>query len=146
MIKYSSCPEFDKDFKKLHKKYPSLDKDFEDLKKIMDLNPIIPMAEQISWLGEEIIIPIYKARKVVCKSLKSNSKIRVIYAYDEASEMIQFIEFVEIYTKSDKDMEDRERIKKYYSNKSSLSAQSQMITNNPSFAFIENEPDIYDDC
>ena len=120
MIRFSKCSEFDKDFQKLHKKYPSLNKDFDDLKKIMELNPIIAMAEQISWLGEEIVLPIYKARKVACKSLKSNNKIRVIYVYDEANEMIQFIEFVEIYTKSDKETEDRDRIKKYYSNKLSL--------------------------
>lgn len=120
MIRFTTCPEFDKDFKKLHKKYPSLDKDFDDLKNAMTVNPIPLMTEKINWLGEDITLTIYKVRKFFCKSLKSNSKIRVIYVYDEASEMIQFIEFVEIYTKSDKDMEDRERIKKYYSNKPSL--------------------------
>lgn len=68
---------------------------------------------QISNLG--IDYPqIYKARKFACKSLKgtgSKSGIRVIYAYYEKEDMI---EFIEIYYKGDKENEDRDRIKKYY--------------------------------
>jgi len=68
---------------------------------------------QISNLG--IDYPqIYKARKFACKSLKSTgsrSGIRIIYAYYEKEDMI---EFIEIYYKGDKENEDRERIKKYY--------------------------------
>jgi len=41
------------------------------------------------------------------------SKIRIIYIYDDAKQEIQFIQFLEIYTKSDKDNEDRARIEKY---------------------------------
>ena len=58
---------------------------------------------------------IYKARKFACRSLKgkgSASGIRVIYAYFEAEDRI---EFIEIYYKGDKENEDRERILRHYS-------------------------------
>jgi len=60
-------------------------------------------------------LPIYKARKFACKSLKgrgSHSGIRIIYAYFEDDDRI---ELVEIYFKGDKENEDRQRILKYYS-------------------------------
>lgn len=68
---------------------------------------------QISNLGIDYL-QIYKARKFACKSLKgtgSRSGIRIIYAYYEKEDVI---EFIEIYYKGDKENEDRERIKKYY--------------------------------
>jgi len=68
---------------------------------------------QISNLGLDYP-QIYKARKFACKSLKgtgSRSGIRIIYAYYEKDDII---EFIEIYYKGDKENEDRERIKKYY--------------------------------
>ncbi|MCK9418320.1 MAG: hypothetical protein M0R70_02960 [Nitrospirae bacterium] len=57
---------------------------------------------------------IYKAKKFACKALKgkgAQSGIRVIYTYHEEAD---WIEFIEIYYKSDKESEDRERIKRYY--------------------------------
>jgi len=67
----------------------------------------------ISGLGIEYP-QIYKARKFACKSLKgigSRSGIRIIYAYYEKEDKI---EFIEIYFKGDKEAEDRERILKHY--------------------------------
>ncbi len=58
--------------------------------------------------------PIYKARKFTCRSLKgtgSRSGIRIIYAYFDKEDKI---EFIEIYFKGDKENEDRERIVKHY--------------------------------
>jgi hypothetical protein len=58
---------------------------------------------------------IFKAKKFACKALKgkgAQSGIRVIYAYHEEKD---WIEFIEIYYKGDKESEDRERIKKHYS-------------------------------
>ena len=98
-IKFSQCAEFEKDFKALYKKYPSLEEDFALLKKAMEVSPILPHAERINNLGEDIILPIYKARKVACKYLKNNTILRVIYVYDDKNDVIQFIEFVEIYAK-----------------------------------------------
>jgi mRNA-degrading endonuclease RelE of RelBE toxin-antitoxin system len=58
---------------------------------------------------------IFKAKKFACKALKGKgvqSGIRVIYAYDEEEDKV---EFIEIYCKGDKESEDRERILKYWS-------------------------------
>jgi hypothetical protein len=54
------------------------------------------------------------AKKFACKSLKgkgAKSGIRIIYAYFEQEDTI---EFIEIYFKGDKENEDKERIKKYF--------------------------------
>ena len=67
----------------------------------------------ISDLGIEYP-KIYKARKFACKSLKGKgvmSGIRLIYAYFEDKDVI---EFIEIYFKADKEKEDRNRVLKHY--------------------------------
>ncbi len=54
------------------------------------------------------------SKKFACKSLKGKgaaSGIRIIYAYYEKEDIV---EFVEIYYKGNKENEDRKRILKYY--------------------------------
>ncbi len=114
----AQVPEFEKDLKKLLKRFSSLEEDLRMFikvamnafhKKKVDSNAIF----HISDLG--IRSPkIYKAKKFACKALKgkgAQSGIRVIYAYHEEEDGI---EFLEIYYKGDKASEDRERIKGYY--------------------------------
>lgn len=111
-------PEFEKDKKKLLKRFRTLDEDLEvfinvQLKLFHKLGLDNGAIEHISDLG--ITVPeIYKAKKFACKSLKGRgvqSGIRIIYSYYDTDDKI---EFVEIYYKSDKENEDRERIKKLY--------------------------------
>lgn len=111
-------PEFDKDLRKL-KKFRTL-KDDLDIFTEKQLNLFHKLGidnkgiVQISNLGIECP-KIYKARKFACRALKgkgSASGIRVIYAYFEVEDRI---EFIEIYYKGDKENEDRERILRYYS-------------------------------
>lgn len=112
------CPEFEKDFKRLLKKYRSLEEDFETFKntplkafhKLDQANVgIVPIAD----LG----IPnpkVYKATKFACKALKGRgaaSGIRVVYAYYPEEDKVLFIE---MYLKADRENEDRERIKKMF--------------------------------
>ncbi|MDR0860428.1 MAG: hypothetical protein LBO09_05680 [Candidatus Peribacteria bacterium] len=59
-------------------------------------------------------------KKVRCASLQSASKLRLIYAYDDTKQEIQFIQFLEIYAKNEQEMEDRNRIEKYLKGKKSL--------------------------
>lgn len=118
--KFSTCEEFDKDFKHLFKKYPSLEKDFQDVKDALEQNYQPPFTVQISNLGEHILLPVYKMRKVRCASLQSSSKLRIIFAYDATTQEIQFIQFLEIYAKGEKEIEDRTRIEKYLKGKRSL--------------------------
>ncbi|MHB8845599.1 MAG: hypothetical protein ACYC7L_12745 [Nitrospirota bacterium] len=116
--KITHVPEFEKDLKRLSKRFSSLEEDLQTFIKVamnlyhkqkVDSNAIF----HISDLG--IKTPkVYKAKKFACKSLKgkgAQSGIRVIYAYyaDE-----DWIEIVEIYYKGDKESEDRERLMKKY--------------------------------
>jgi mRNA-degrading endonuclease RelE of RelBE toxin-antitoxin system len=116
--KISHVPEFEKDLKKLVKRFSSLEDDLRMFVKValnafhkqkIDSNAIF----HISNLG--IRSPkIFKAKKFACKALKgkgAQSGIRIIYAYDEKED---WIEFIEIYYKGDKESEDRERLKNHY--------------------------------
>lgn len=115
--KITHVPEFEKDLKKLRKRFSSLEEDLRVFIKVamnlfhkqnIDSNAIF----HISDLG--IKSPkVYKAKKFACKALKgkgAQSGIRVIYAYYENDDRI---EFVEIYFKQDQEKENRERIRKY---------------------------------
>ena len=110
--------EFEKDKKKLLKRFRTLDDDLNtfiniQLKLYHKLGIDNNAVEQISDLG--INEPkIYKVKKFACKSLKGKgvqSEIRIIYSYYEK---LDKIEFVEIYYKGDKENEDRNRIKRLY--------------------------------
>ena len=115
--KISHVLEFEKDLRKLVRRFASLEDDLEIFIKVamnafhkqnVDSQAVL----RISDLG--INSPkIYKARKFACKALKGKgvqSGIRIIYAYHEEEDMI---EFIEIYYKGDKASEDRARIVKY---------------------------------
>lgn len=110
--------EFEKDLKKLSKKFHTLEEDLEIFiekqlqlfhKLNIDNKGIFPIPDlRISYPK------IYKAKKFACRSLKGKgvaSGIRVIYAYFDKEDIV---EFIEIYYKGDKENEDRERILKYY--------------------------------
>jgi len=108
---------FEKDLKKLSKKFRTLDDDLNTFiqnqlnlyhKLHIDNKGIIPLAN----LGIEYT-QILKAKKFACKSLKGKgvaSGMRIIYAYFEEEDII---ELVEIYYKGQKEIEDRNRIFKY---------------------------------
>jgi len=121
MIRFLVCDEFEKDIKWLSKRYFSLKEDLDDLRKALAIDPAPFYTERINNLWEHIILPVYKVKKFLCRSLKSNSKLRIIYVYDATKQEIQFIQFIEIYAKADKGVEDRDRINKYCLGKQSLS-------------------------
>ena len=110
--------EFEKDFKKLAKKFRTLEEDLSAFianqlklthKKNIDNKGVV----RISDLDVEHP-KIYKARKFACRALKGKgaaSGIRVIYAYYEQDDIV---EFIEIYHKGNKENENRERIMRHY--------------------------------
>ncbi len=113
-----SLLEFDKDLKKL-KRFRTLKDDLDifietQLRLFHKLGIDNKGVVLISNLG--IKYPkIYKAKKFACRALKgkgSASGIRVIYAYFEDDDRV---EFIEIYYKGDKENEDRERILRHSS-------------------------------
>ncbi|MFH1798808.1 MAG: hypothetical protein ABH844_05695 [Candidatus Omnitrophota bacterium] len=109
--------KFKRDLKNL-KRFRSLDEDIEtftnvQLKRKHKQRKETNGIERISNLGIENP-EIYKVTRFACKSLKGRgvmSGIRIIYAYFEKEDKL---EFVEIYFKGDKVKEDRDRIKSYY--------------------------------
>jgi hypothetical protein len=111
-------PEFEKDLKKLKKRFKTLDDDLDVFVKTelnlyhkmgIDNGGIFP----ISGLKIDDT-KVFKAKKFACRSLigtGAKSGIRVIYAYFEREDRI---ELIEIYYKGDKKTEDRKRIKRLY--------------------------------
>lgn len=116
--KISSVSEFDKDIRKLKKRFKTIEDDMSIfIKNELNLYHKLKIDNrgifQIS--GFKFAKPkIYKAKKFACRSLKGKgvqSGIRVIYSYFEEEDKI---ELLEIFYKGDKENEDRERILKYY--------------------------------
>ncbi len=119
-IKYNKLGLFQKDLKKLLKKYRTLEEDLETVKrdaielyhlKQIDNQSVFPVP---GFCIEEI--QICKIKKFACKALKgrgSKSGIRIIYAFHFQSYKVDFIE---IYFKGEKENEDRERIRAYFKN------------------------------
>ena len=118
MIKTDCLPEFEKELKKLSKRYRTLEADLKtfisvQLRLFHELKQDNGGIVNIAGLGIEEP-KIYKARKFACRALSgtgSNSGIRIIYAFFAKDNSVQFIE---IYYKGDKELEDRTRIFKHY--------------------------------
>jgi mRNA-degrading endonuclease RelE of RelBE toxin-antitoxin system len=111
---FEELDEFNKDLKKLLKKFRSLNDDLETVKKVLKVEPgeHPPFSFRIDNLG--IITCVIKVKKIACKSLKGkgvNSGLRLIYAHFENENRIVF---VELYHKSEKENEDRQRILKKF--------------------------------
>lgn len=117
LISYRNTPEFNKDLKRLLKKFKTLESDIEiaknnaiELFHVLNIDnnsiELIP-----SFYSEDI--KICKIRKFACKSLVGRgvqSGIRIIYAYNVSGKTVDFIE---IYFKGESEVEDRERIRMY---------------------------------
>lgn len=114
----SRIPEFEKDLKRLLKRFKTLEDDLDifirsELKLYHKLGIDNRGIFQITGLPSQNP-KVYKAKKFACRSLKGkgvHSGIRVIYAHSEAEDRI---ELIEIYFKGDKEKEERERILKNY--------------------------------
>ena len=106
-------PEFKKDLKKLKKKFRTIDEDLINLIKFslknFHFNGLDQGIVEIDDLG---LSPqkFFKVRKFACRSLKGKgfkSGLRLIYKFDSNTDVLDLIE---IYIKSDKENENRERI------------------------------------
>ncbi|MHA8050304.1 hypothetical protein V7S79_04245 [Aquirufa sp. ROCK-SH2] len=110
MMVFEELAEFQKDVKALQKKYRSIPEDLAVIKRVLEVSPDErpPFSFRISDLGLETCV--IKVKKIACKSLKGkgvNSGLRLIYAQFVG---LNKIVFVELYHKSNKEMEDKERI------------------------------------
>ena len=110
MINFEELPEYQKDLKRLLKKYRTLNRDLEDVRKGLKVYPeaFSPYSFRIEGLG--ITTCVIKEKIIASDSFKRkgiNSGFRLIYAYFEKENRIVF---VELYHKIEKENEDRERI------------------------------------
>ena len=111
---FDELDEFKRDLKKLLKKYRSLNDDLEVVKKVLKVEPSERPPFSYRIVGLSIETCVIKVKKIACMSLKGrgvNSGLRLIYTHFEAE---QRIVFVELYHKSEKENENRERILKNY--------------------------------
>lgn len=107
MSHFNQLPEFEKELKRLEKKYPSLSDDLKRFEGIIELNPV-GIGTNFVTVHHSSNLKIVKAR-LACKSLRDRS-MRIIYAYH--NDAVTFV-YIEIYFKGDKENENRERIKNY---------------------------------
>jgi mRNA-degrading endonuclease RelE of RelBE toxin-antitoxin system len=109
-IHFEELPVFQKDLKRLLKKYRTLLSDLEDVRKDLNDEPEAspPFSFRIEGLG--ISTCVIKIKKIASDSFKGRgcqSGFRLIYAYFQEE---QKIVFVELYHKNEKENEDRVRI------------------------------------
>lgn len=114
-MKIEELDEYKKDLKKLSKKFRTLSDDMEVVKKVLFVNPNArpPFSFRIDNLGVETCV--IKVKKIASKSFKGkgvNSGFRLIYAHFEKDDRIVLIE---LYHKSKKDIEDKNRITNNFS-------------------------------
>lgn len=113
-MEFLELDEYKKDVKKLLKKYRTLKDDIEVVKKVLIVNPDAhpPFSYEIDGLRIENII--IKVKKIACKTMKgkgAQSGIRLVYTHNKENETITLIE---LYYKGDKEVEDKDRIKQYF--------------------------------
>lgn len=116
-ITYKNTSGFDKDLKRLLKKFRTLESDIEVAKtnaielfhlKNIDNNSVESIP---NFCSDEL--KICKVKKFACKALKGrgvHSGIRIIYAYHISTNTIDLIE---MYFKGESENEDKEKIKQY---------------------------------
>ena len=107
-MQFTELSEFLTEFKKLHKRFPSLSDDLEKFKKVVLVFPRGNGSKHWDILHTSETILILKAR-LSCTYLKKSS-LRIIYSYfpDDGR-----CEFIELYFKGDKERENTDRIKNY---------------------------------
>jgi mRNA-degrading endonuclease RelE of RelBE toxin-antitoxin system len=109
-MELSQLPEYEKDLKRLAKKYRTLTGDIATVCKVLAIRPNAapPFSYRIEGLG--LSSCVIKVKKIASDSFKGKGKqsgFRLVYAYFEAEARIVLIE---LYHKNEKETEDRERI------------------------------------
>lgn len=111
MIDIERLSEFEKDIKTLRKHYKTIEEDIAVVEKVLNVEPNAnpPFSFRIDGLGIQTCV--IKVGKISSRSFKGKgamSGFRLIYAHFEQENKIVL---VELYHKSNKEKEDRERIK-----------------------------------
>lgn len=115
-MNFKTTVEFQRDFKRLLKKFRSLNEDLLEFKKVLSEAPL-GTGKHFNLITRAEFVSIVKAR-FFCRSLKKKD-LRIIYAFIEKHKIIEMIsvEFIELYFKGEKENEDQQKIKEYLKNK-----------------------------
>ncbi len=105
MRNFNFLPEFSRELRRLSRKYGTLNDDLKLFRKVLSSSPT-GFGKNFTVIRSTEVVKIIKAC-MACRSLRGRS-IRVIYAYFEQEEEV---EFVEIYYEGNKTNEDYNRIK-----------------------------------
>ena len=111
---FCELDEFRKDLNTLRKRFRTIVEDIEVVKMVLEVRPheSPPFSYRIDGLGVETYV--IKVKKIACRSLKGrgvNSGLRLIYAYCKKEERITL---TELYFKGDKNLEDKNRIVRWF--------------------------------
>lgn len=126
MPSYFFIAEFERDFKKLEKRFKTLKDDFENMKRsLLEVHyvkntplPANALVDIKGCCGEKY--KSQKVRKFACKSLKNlgnRSGIRIVFVIEFSKNKDFKITFIEIYYKGDKENEDRARLLNFINSK-----------------------------
>jgi len=107
MSHFKQLPEFEKELKRLGKKFPSISDDIQTFQKIIELHPV-GIGTNFVTLHHSPTVKVVKAR-LACKSLRRRS-MRIVYAYHDNE--VTFV-YLEIYFKGENEAENKERIEQY---------------------------------
>ncbi len=107
MSHFERLHEFERELRRLTKKYRSLPEDLRELENVLRVLPT-GSGSNFAILHRSETVVVVKAR-LACKSLRERS-LRVIYAYHGAT--VTFM-YIELYFKGDKENENFERIVAY---------------------------------
>ena len=126
-MNFSTTPEFDRELKRFKKSWPSLDTDFDSVYKTLPLLYTLQDNEIDADLKirrdgffnnkrATILHPNQDGSEVVkmrldCVSLGNKDILRLVFVYVKSDDKTNFIE---LYSKKDKQREDQSRIKKYF--------------------------------
>ena len=122
-MNFSETAEFQKDVKRVAKKWRSIPGDIDASKvyisplyEKLDKDVSVELYRQAFFSGKRAAVllagedfEIIKMR-LDCESLGTNSKIRIIFVAVKTEDTI---EFVELYAKNEKDREDKKRFAQY---------------------------------
>src|SRR3989338_2728195 len=107
MMNFDELPEFQKELRRRGRKYRSLSDDLKEFRNVVSVAPL-GSSKHFNVITQTGVLYILKAR-LFCRYLKGSS-LRIVYAYFDRD---QHVDFIEIYFKGEKENEDRERIKEF---------------------------------
>ncbi|MDR0782575.1 MAG: hypothetical protein LBE83_02280 [Propionibacteriaceae bacterium] len=120
-MNFSSCPQFDREFKAFSKKWRTLKDDLERAKRVIAMLYASPVQDRdtiqksffdgkkATKLAQTEHYEVVKMR-LDCSSGGAQGKLRLVFVFLKAKDLTVFIE---LYAKNDKDREDSPRIARY---------------------------------